>query len=250
MNPETSTDIWAVAQSPLVWICAMAVFAIITVQSLIYMRAAKQAGEGIGVSRKDLNRAFRSGAVASIGPSLAVVLVAIALLTLFGSPAVLMRIGLVGSAATETASASIAAGTMDASLGGAGWTQEVFVVAFFAMTISGAAWMIITLILTPILKRGGNKLSKVNPTAMAIIPGSALLAAFMALTITELPNSSIHVIAVVISAASMTVMLFIADRFKQGWLKEWALGLAIIISLVVVYFVHHGYIGDFTPAPA
>ena len=250
MNPETSTDIWAVAQSPMVWTCALAVFAIIAVQSLIYMRAAKRAGAGVGVSRKDLNRGFRSGAIASLGPSLAVVLVAIALLALFGSPAVLMRIGLVGSAATETASASIAADTMGASLGGAGWTQQVFVVAFFAMTISGAAWMVITLIFTPILKRGGNKLSKVNPTAMAIIPGSALIAAFMALTITELPNSSIHIIAVVISAAAMSLMLFIAKRFRQGWLKEWALGLAIIIALVVVYFVHHGYVGEFTPAPA
>ena len=246
MNAETSTDILSVAQSPLLWVLAIAVFGIITVQSLIYMRAAHRAGEGVGVSRKDLNRAFRSGAVASIGPSLAVVLVAVALLTLFGSPAVLMRIGLVGSAATETASASIAAGTMDASLGGAGWTQQVFVVAFFAMTISGAAWMIITLLLTPILKRGGNKLSKVNPTAMAIIPGSALLAAFMALTVIELPKSGIHVIAVLVAAAAMTVMLYIANRFNQGWLKEWALGLGIIVSLVVVYLFHHGYIGDFT----
>jgi len=247
MNPETSTDIWAVAQSPIVWICALAVFVIVLVQSLIYMRAARHAGEDVGVSKKDLNRGFRSGAVASIGPSLAVVLVAIALLTLFGTPAVLLRIGLVGSAATETASAQIAADTMGASLGGAGWTQQVFVVAFFAMTISGAAWMITTLIMTPILKRGGTKLSEVNPTAMAIIPGAALIAAFMALSITELPKSPIHVIAVVVSAATMTVLLFIAERFKQGWLKEWALGLGIIVSLVVVYFVHHGYIGDFTP---
>lgn len=250
MNPETSNDIWSVAQSPVVWVCAIAVFAVITVQSIIYMRAAKRAGDGVGVSRADLNRAFRSGAVASIGPSLAVVLVAIALLALFATPAVLLRIGLVGSAATETASASIAAGTMDASLGGADWTPQVFVVAFFAMSISGAAWMVFTLILTPILKRGGNKLSKVNPAAMAIIPGSALLAAFMALTVTELPRSAIHVIAVVVAAAAMSVMLFIADRFRQGWLKEWALGLAIITSLVFVYLIHHGYIGDFTPPAA
>lgn len=39
----------------------------------------------------ELKQAFRSGAVASIGPSLTVVLVAIALLALFGTPAVLAR---------------------------------------------------------------------------------------------------------------------------------------------------------------
>lgn len=240
MDPATSTDIWAVAQSPILWICTLAVFGVIVVQSVIYMRAAKTAGEDVGISRKDLNRAFRSGAVASIGPSLAVVLVAIALLTLFGTPAVLMRIGLVGSAATETASATVAADTMGADLGGPEWTQQVFVVAFFAMCLSGAAWMIITLLFTPVLKRGGNKLSKVNPTAMAIIPGSALLAAFMALTVTELPKSSVHVIAVVVAGASMAGMLLIAQRLKLEWLKEWALGLAILLALAVAYFVHHG----------
>lgn len=248
MNPETSTDIWAVAQSPIIWVCALAVFAVIAAQSFIYMHAVRRAGDDVGVSRKDLNRGFRSGAVASIGPSLAVVLVAIALLALFGSPAVLMRIGLVGSAATETASASIAADTMGANLGGDGWTQQVFVVAFFAMALSGAAWMVVTLLFTPVLKRGGHKLSKVNPAAMAIIPGSALIAAFMALTITELPNSAIHVIAVAVSAGAMVVMLFIAKRFNQGWLKEWALGLSIIIALVMVYFIHHGHVGNFAPA--
>lgn len=239
MDPATSTDIWAVAQSPILWICALAVFGVIVVQSWIYMRAAKTAGACIGVDKRVLNRAFRSGAVASIGPSLAVVLVAIALLTLFGSPAVLMRIGLVGSAATETASATIAADTAGAQLGGDDWTQQVFVIAFFAMCLSGAAWMVITLIFTPLLKRGGNKLSEVNPTAMAIIPGSALLAAFMALTVTELPKSIVHVIAVVVAGAVMALLLLVAEKFQIGWLKEWALGLAIIASLVVVYFVHH-----------
>lgn len=239
MNPETSTDIWAVAQSPILWVCALAVFGVIIVQSWIYVRAAKTAGDDVDISEKDLNQAFRSGAIASIGPSLAVVLVAIALLALFGTPAVLMRIGLVGSAATETASATVAAGTMGADLGGPDWTQQVFVVAFLAMSLSGAAWMVITLIFTPILKRGGNKLAKVNPTAMAIIPGSALLAAFMALTVTELPNSGVHVIAVLVAGVSMALMLFIADKLQLGWLKEWALGLAILISLAVTYFVHH-----------
>lgn len=243
MSTASSNDIWVVAQSPWLWACARAVFAVIGVQSWIYIRAARAAGDDVGISRRDLNRAFRSGAAASVGPSLAVVLVAIALLTLFGTPAVLMRIGLVGSAATETASATIAASSMGADLGGPEWTQEVFVVAFFAMCVSGGAWMLFTLIFTPILKRGSRRIARVSPRAMVIIPGSALLAAFMALTITELPKSGVHVIAVLVSGAGMAGMLWLARRFDLGWLKEWALGLAIILALAVVYLVHHGHLG-------
>lgn len=238
VGPGQSTDIAAIAQSPILWICALGVFAVIFVQSLIYMRAAKAAGPSVGMERRELNQAFRSGAIASVGPSLAVVIVAIALLALFGTPAVLMRIGLIGSAATETASAGIAADTMGAVLGGEGYNQQVFVVAFAAMSISGGAWMLATLILTPVLKRGGHKLSQVNPAAMALIPGAALLGAFSMLTLTELPKSSVHVVTVAVSAAVMGGLLFLARQLSAHWLKEWALGISILIALLVAYLAH------------
>jgi hypothetical protein len=235
---SSSTDILAVANSPFLWLCALAVFAVIGVQSLIYVKAARQAAPSIGMSARELNRSFRAGAVASIGPSLAVVLVAIALLALFGTPAVLMRIGLIGSAAAETASASIASSTMGATLGGADYTQQVFAVAFIAMSISGGMWMLVTLLMTPVLKRGGHKLSQVNPAVMLVIPGAALLGAFSMIAITELPKSGVHAITVVVSAAVMAGLLFLARRLEAHWLKEWALGIAIFVGLTVAFFSH------------
>jgi hypothetical protein len=235
---DSSTDIWAVANHPVLWIFALGVFAVIFVQSFIYIKAARKAGPDVGVQREDLTRAFRSGAVASIGPSLAVVIVAIALLALFGTPAVLVRIGLIGSAATETASAQIAATTMGTTLGGEGYNQQVFAVAFAAMSISGGAWMLATVILTPLLKRGGAKLSVVNPLMMALIPGAALLGAFSVLTISEVPKSWIHAVTVVVSALVMAGLLVVARRYHVHWLKEWALGISILAALAVAFVAH------------
>lgn len=232
-----STDIISIANAPLLWILALTVMVVILIQSTIYMLAVRKNAEGAGMSQHEVYQSFRAGGVAAIGPSLAVVLVAIALLPLFGTPSILVRIGLVGSAATETASASIAAGTVGANLGDSTYTQEVFLIALFAMSLSGAGWMVSALILTPILARGQDSLTKVNPALMAIVPGAALLAAFAGLTITELPKSSYHVLAVAVSAVLMSIGLFIAQRFKQPWLREWALGFSIIGALVVVYFV-------------
>lgn len=232
---STSTDIGAIANTPLLWILALAVLGIVAIQSTIYMIAVRRNAAGADMSMHEVNQSFRAGAVAAIGPSLAVVLVAIALLPLFGTPPILVRIGLVGSAATETASASIAAGTVGANLGDASYTQDVFLIALFAMSLSGATWMISTLILTPLLSRGQDKLTKVNPALMAIVPGAALLAAFASLAVTELPKSMIHVLAVGVSAALMVVFLWIANRFHQAWLREWALGFAIIGGLIAAY---------------
>jgi hypothetical protein len=231
------------ANAPFLWVMALAVFGVIALQSVVYMRAAKVAGPDVGFTREDLRQSFRSGGVAAIGPSLAVVIVAIALLALFGTPAVLVRIGLVGSAATETSSATLAAGTMDAQLGGSGWTPEVFAVAFLAMAASGGMWMVATLVLTPLLKRGDTKLRTVNPALMAIVPSAALLAAFASLGVAELPKSSVHVLTVVISAIVMAVCLALAKRLRAPWLREWGLGFSIIVALVVAYFAHGSGMG-------
>ncbi|MDV3295855.1 MAG: DUF5058 family protein [Brachybacterium paraconglomeratum] len=235
LSQSTTSDISSVANSHLLWILAVAVLGVVLLQSFVYMRAVRTNAAGADMTQREVFQAFRAGGVAAIGPSLAVVLVAIALLPLFGTPPILVRIGLIGSAATETASASIAAGTMGANLGDSSYTQEVFVVALMAMSLSGACWMISTLILTPILARGQDKLTKVNPALMAIVPSAALLAAFAGLTVTELPKSSFHVLAVVVSAVIMAICLFVARRLNQPWLREWALGFSIIGGLIAAY---------------
>lgn len=230
-----STDILAVANSPLLWICALGVFAVIFIQTWLYMRVARKTAPDIGMPREEVRESFRAGAVASVGPSLAVVIVAIALLALFGTPAVLVRIGLIGSAATETASAGLASGSMGAELGGPEYTQQVFVVAFTAMTLSGGMWMLATLVLTPILRRGSSTLSRRNPAIMALIPSAALLGAFSMIAVAETGKSTNHLVIVLISAAIMGICLLLAKVLNQKWLKEWALGFAILISLALGY---------------
>jgi hypothetical protein len=239
LTPEgLSTDILAIANLPVLWILAIGVFGAIIVQSLVYMKAAAKAGPAAGISPDELRTSFRAGAVAAIGPSLAVVLVCVALLALFGTPAVLVRVGLVGSAATETASASLAAGTMDATLGGADYTQAVFVVAFAAMSLSGAGWMVATLIMTPVLRRGDTKLRRVNPALMAIVPAAALIGAFASLGIAELGKTPVHILSVLVSAVTMAVCMVLAGRTRATWLREWGLGIAIIVGLVAAYIAH------------
>ena len=232
---EDASATLPVQNSPILWISVVGVFGVIFVQTFLYVRAAQRAADGIGMPRKDLRRGFRAGAVASIGSSLAVVLIAFALLALFGVPALLLRIGLIGSAGTETGSAAIAAETMGVELGGSGYTSEVFVVMLAAMTLSDGMWMVCTLILTPILKRGGKKFAQKNPAALAIVPSAALLGAFSILTAKEASRSGLHLGLVLVSAAIMAACLLAAERFKWEWIREWALGIAILLTLIFAF---------------
>lgn len=238
-----SGSIPSLANMPILWIIALAVLAVILLQSTIYLLAVRRNAAAAEMSKHEVNQSFRAGAVSAIGPSLAVVLVSISLLPLFGTPPVLVRVGLIGSAATEVASAEIASGTMGASLGSDTYTQSVFLVALFAMSLSGAGWMLCTLILTPFLSKGSSKLTQVNPALMAIVPSAALLAAFAALTVTEVPKSMVHAITVVASAIVMALCMWVAKAAKADWLKEWGLGISVIVALVVAGFAHYSGLG-------
>jgi hypothetical protein len=232
-----STDITPLIHHPVLWASAVGVFAVVILQSVIYFKAIRKAAPAADLSPSQVAGSVRSGAVAAIGPSLAVALIAISLLPLFGTPAVLTRIGLVGSAAFDVAAAGISAGTQGAQLGGPTYTQKIFAIAFAAMTIGGLVWMLTALILTPILSKGDAKLRKVNPAVMAIVPTAALLGAFFTLAFQEVLKSPAHLGTMAASAAAMAACLVLAHRFRLPWLREWGLGVAIIVALSAAYFM-------------
>ncbi|GAA1129031.1 DUF5058 family protein [Citricoccus alkalitolerans] len=240
---QDPNSVLALANTPVLWICALGVFLVIAVQSVMYMRAARKAAPAAGMSQQELRTTFRTGAIAAIGPSLAVALVAIAVLALFGTPATLVRIGLIGSVQYETAAASIAAGTAGAELGGPEYTQQVFAIVFFALSLGGAMWMIATLILTPLLKKGEHRLGKVNPVLMTVVPGAALLGAFFSLGLAEVPKSSVHAITLAASAAVMAACLLLARLPGMRWLREWGLGIAILLGLTAAYLAQSAGLG-------
>lgn len=232
-----STDITPLIHHPVLWVAAAGVFAVIILQSAIYFTAIRKAAPAAGLTPDQVSSSVRSGAVAAIGPSLAVALIAISLIPLFGTPAVLARIGLVGSAAFDVAAAGISAGTQGAQLGGPTYTQKIFALAFAAMTIGGLAWMLSALILTPILSKGDAKLRKVNPAVMAIVPTAALLGAFFTLAFSEVVKSPAHLVTMVASAAAMGACLLLAHRLRRPWLREWGLGFSIVVALAAAYFM-------------
>lgn len=232
-----STDISPVSFHPVLWTCAAAVFAVIVLQSFIYLRAIRRAAGSVNLTDKQVVGSVRRGGIAAIGPSLAVALVAVSLLPLFSTPAVLTRIGLVGSAAFDVAAAGLAAQSQGAQLGGPTYTQKVFAIGFAAMTLGGLVWMITALILTPVLAKGDETLRRVNPAVMTVVPAAAILAAFITLAFTETTKSGVHVLTLLVSAAVMGLCIAGAKFLDKPWLREWGLGISIFVALAVAFLV-------------
>lgn len=226
------------ASSPILWITAAAVLAIIAVQSIIYTVAARRAAPSAGMTETDVRTAYRAGAVSSIGPSLAVALIAITLLSVFGTPAVLIRIGLIGSAPYEVAAAEMVAANEGTSLGGAGFDDRVFATALLSMGIAGAMWMVVTLIVTPLMKRGTLRATSGGGRGAALmgtIASAALVSAFMTFALREASAGLDPLLIALSSAATMGLCLLLARLLGKRWITEWGLGAAIVVGLVLAH---------------
>ncbi|NMR29117.1 DUF5058 family protein [Crystallibacter degradans] len=233
----TPGDVLAYANLPFLWLVAVGVFAVIIGQTVIYMRAVRKAAPAAEMSTGDISTSVRAGAISAIGPSLAVVVVAIAMLATLGTPGVLVRVGLIGSAKYEVGAASIAAGTAGGTFGGEGYTPEIFAIAFAAISLGGAMWLIGALVLTPLLKKGDVALSRTNPKLLSIIPAAAMLAAFFCLGFQQFVISSTHIFAYLGSAAGMALCIWLTRFTGKKWIAEWSQGIAIVAGLAVAYFI-------------
>ncbi|MFF2372439.1 DUF5058 family protein [Agromyces sp. NPDC058110] len=234
--PAADGELHAIAFHPVLWVLAIAVFAVIVLQSVIYLRAIRRSAEAAELTQQEVSQAVKTGAVAAIGPSLAVALVALSLLPLFGTPAVLARIGLVGSAPYDVAAAGIGASSLGASLGGEDYTAKVFAVAFASMCVLGVLWMTAALIITPLFNKTSTALRKVNPKVgkvLTIAPLVVLPLAFAFLIVGELGKSPVNGAVLLASAIIGGACLFIATKWGVHWLREWGLGIAIFGSLLV-----------------
>ncbi|MHA6601819.1 DUF5058 family protein [Corynebacterium coyleae] len=230
-------DYISYAQSPAMWMFSLAVMAVIVFQAVVFFRLAKQNAQEGHIENKELMQAMRAGAISAIGPSVAVGIVALSLIPIFGTPPVLMRIGMIGSVPYELAAANAAAESMNAPLGTENFDAVVFAAVFFTMALGAGVWMLEVVLATSAMGKMSEKLSEWKPWAMAALTGGALLGAFAFLTISQASGGSKNLAVMAGSSGAMVIFLLLSERLNMRWLREWALGFAMIIGLAVAYFV-------------
>lgn len=226
-----------VAQSPALWIFAAAIFLLIIFQAVrFYSLARANAREGHATA-EEMGTAMRVGAISAIGPSVAVAIVALSLIPIFGTPAVLMRIGMIGSVPYEVAAANASAESLGVTLGGEGFDSKAFALTFFTMALGASIWMAQVVLATSSMGKLSEKIATWKPWAMAALTGGALMGAFAYLAVSQAKGGTGNIIVLLASAFAMVVVLVSAERFKLPRLREWALGIAMVFALIVAGFI-------------
>ncbi|TVT29011.1 DUF5058 family protein [Salinicoccus cyprini] len=228
-------DILQIANSTVFWIFAFIVVAIVAFQAIIFLWIASRSAGQADMNPSEVRTAIRSGFISSIGPSFGIAIILISLIALIGSPITLMRIGIIGSAATESSAASIGASAFGAELGADNFPIEALAAVMWTMFLGGTGWLIVTMLFTKSLGRTQQKIQKHNPKIMAGVSLAAMLGAFAYLASQQMITSMNHAVAGIISVAAMILMMKYADHRNISWLKEWALGFALLIGMTTGY---------------
>lgn len=148
------------ANSSMMWIVASLVIGIVIFQSIKFIQLASKTSIDVGMSKKEVRSALKTGAIAAIGPSIAIVIVAISLIAFLGNPLTLLRIGVIGSAPIESVGASFASEASGASLGGEGYNEMVITAIVWTLCLGGMGWLLFTALFTKSLDNMEKKINK------------------------------------------------------------------------------------------
>lgn len=242
-------EVMQIANSPMLWILAFCSIFIVLWQTWLYYKIANDYTKATQVlSKEEVKKSLKIGIISTIGPAIAVFTVAVVLIGLVGGPITLSRIGVIGSAAFESLSAT--AGS-DGTVGTPNFTPTLLTTAAWVMAVGGSGWLVVTFLITKSLDDTQEKLKTSNPITIALI-GS--ITPFMVFSVmgygvvmkkisAETPTYGTAA-ALIAGAITMFVLTKIGQsKPSQSWLLEWAMGFAIIVAMLAGVLVDNVLVG-------
>lgn len=238
-------QVFTVANGAVLWLLAIIIISVVVVQATLYLRMTLNFSAKYNILTADERRiVYKTAAINSIGPAIAIFFVAVSLVTMVGGPVTLMRIEVIGSAIFEFVAADLGAKAAGAQLGTESYDLRAFTTSVWVMTLGGMGWLVTTLVMTRTLDKAQDKMSVSNPALIRAI-GSATpvaifftLAANAAISKNWLSNIAVaydELAAIVVSAVCMIVLTKAGKH--RTWLREWSVGFSLVAGLLVGYIV-------------
>ena len=132
-----------IANSTGMWLVCSVIIFVVIFQAAVFMRKAYKTGKEMGLSDEQMQSAMRSGAISTVGPSLAVVVAMISLIVSLGAPFAWMRLSVVGSIPFELMAAETGAVAMGTSLGSSTYDVSAFATSVWTCTLGASGWLLI-----------------------------------------------------------------------------------------------------------
>jgi hypothetical protein len=232
----------AIANGGGMWIAVSLIIIVVFFQAIRITTIAYRAGREIGMTRQQLNRAFRTGLTTAIVPSIAVLLGLAVMIPKLGIAFPWMRLSVIGSVSYELIAAGAGANAMGVEGLKGDFTGIVFANAVWAMSLGVVFNLIIVAFFTPRVKWLKEKVAGGDEGWMKVMTAAAFFGAVGYMVAQPVVEGGSALMALIGGFVSMALLGVVIAVGKQNWLKEWALALAIIGGMAVagIAFAHFG----------
>ncbi|HHV58344.1 MAG TPA: DUF5058 family protein [Firmicutes bacterium] len=230
-----SPKILQIANGFWVWVLAALTVSMVLVQAVLYTRLAYTTADKIGYAREKCRQAFRTGLVTAIGPSIAIFIVMVGMMSVVGGPITWLRLSVIGAAPTELTAATVGAQARGVEFGGADYDLLALATSWWTMAINGFGWLLFVSLFTHKLEDFREKIGGGDPKWLAALSGAAMLGVFGYLNTSHVLAGGGRLIAVVTGAIAMVILLKLAERAK--WLREYTLGIAMLIGMALAVWL-------------
>jgi hypothetical protein len=232
------SDVAVAANSWIMWGIAIVATVVVGVQAWLYIRLARRAAVRIGFPDEKCRKALRVGAIAAIGPSFAIFVVLVGMIAIIGTPMAWMRECVVGAAGTELAAATIGSESAGRTFGSAEYDLAALASSWWTMSINGVGWLLVVALFAHRLEFIRVRVGGGDAKWLGVLSAAALIGVFAALCADkgivpaiEKPGEQLGLPAALLGAG---VAMLLMNRFAQRWpwLREYSLGVAMILGVV------------------
>lgn len=224
-------DAMQIANSVPMWIACGIAVALVVLQAVLFAVKAYQAGPKVGLTKEQMNRAIKSSAITSIGPSVVILSGMLSLLITVGGPVAWMRLSMIGSVMFESIAAGIGTNVVGVTLGTDPMTPEALGMAVWTMVLCSIGWVIFATFSANRMDRIQNKLSGGDTAKLISISTAAVIGVFSAMSAQHLVKMSKNSIACVLGGLIMFIMMKISEKVPA--LKEWNLTISILLAMII-----------------
>lgn len=224
-----------VMQDPMMWVMCTPAVLMAVVQAILISKKAMDSGKIVNLSREESMKAFKTGAVAAIGPAMSSMVVMITLMASVGGAFAWLRLCFIGSATTELTAASLGAQALGVELGGEGYDVTAYANSIWACTLNAFGWLFVAGVFTPKLADIKKKIAGDDPQMLNLISTSAMVGAFSYLSMGQCLAGPRNLAVFIFSGALMAILITVSNKYPK--LKEHNLSIVLVCGLAFAAFL-------------
>ncbi len=221
------------------------VFAYVLLQSTVFLIKARQKALALDFTKEQINKTIIASAVFSIAPSLAILIGLITLARVFGPMLAGMRLATLGAVTYELPAAINVITAFGQQIGDL-LAIDVIITALWVMTLGCIPPLLIIPLFFKRMSMGLDKIKEKDSTWKNIMMDAlflGMISAFVGYVLARKPIrdvdgvvidtyfSWLSVLVLLTSAALIVVFGIIIKKYKQEWLRNYALPLSMVIAM-------------------